>query len=120
MATGKQKIVPQLWFDKEAKEAALFYCSVLPESEITGTQVLKGTPSGDVETVSFEVRGYAFQAISAGPYFKFNPSISFMINFDPSQDPNARQRIDRLWDQLIKGGQALMPLDRYPFSERYG
>jgi predicted 3-demethylubiquinone-9 3-methyltransferase (glyoxalase superfamily) len=70
--------------------------------------------------VSFELWGYQFQAISAGPVFKFNPSISFMVNFDPSQDKKARQRIDKVWDNLMEGGKALMPLDKYPFSERYG
>jgi len=43
-----------------------------------------------------------------------------MINFDPSQDNEARQRIDAVWDKLMEGGKALMPLDKYPFSERYG
>jgi predicted 3-demethylubiquinone-9 3-methyltransferase (glyoxalase superfamily) len=59
-------------------------------------------------------------AISAGPLFKFNPSISFMVNFDPSQDKDARTRIDQVWRKLSAGGNVLMPLDKYPFSERYG
>ncbi|MEZ4657826.1 MAG: VOC family protein [Caldilineaceae bacterium] len=58
--------------------------------------------------------------ISAGPLFQFSPSISFMINFDPAQDPEASSRIDAVWAKLIDGGSALMPLDKYPFSERYG
>jgi len=120
MAVTKQKIVPHLWFDKEAAEAADFYCSVFPDSRITSLTTLHNTPSGDTETVSFELWGYQFQAISAGPLFKFNPSISFMVNFDPSQDNDARQRIDQVWNNLMEGGQALMPLDTYPFSERYG
>ena len=120
MAVIKQKIVPHLWFDKEAEEAANFYCSVLPYSKITSLTTLHNTPSGDTEIVSFELWRYQFQAISAGPLFRFNPSISFMVNFDPSQDKEARQRIDEVWKNLIEGGQALMPLDKYPFSERYG
>ena len=59
-------------------------------------------------------------AISAGPLFKFNPSISFMVNFDPSQYTDARKRIDEVWEKLSDGGKALMPIDKYPFSERYG
>lgn len=120
MAVIKQKIVPHLWFDREAREAANFYCSVFPDSIITSSTTLHNTPSGDTDIVSFELWGYKFQAISAGPLFKFNPSISFMINFDPSQDKEARQRIDEVWGNLMEGGKALMPLDKYPFSERYG
>jgi predicted 3-demethylubiquinone-9 3-methyltransferase (glyoxalase superfamily) len=59
-------------------------------------------------------------ALSAGPYFELNPSISFMVNFDPSQDRDARERIDQVWEKLSTGGKPLMPLDRYDFSERYG
>jgi len=120
MAVIKQKIVPHLWFDTEAEEAANFYCSVFPDSRITNITTLYDTPSGDTDVVSFELGGYRFQAISAGPLFEFNPSISFMINFDPSQDDHERQGIDRVWDNLIEGGKALMPLDEYPFSKRYG
>ncbi|MEJ2208013.1 MAG: VOC family protein [Anaerolineae bacterium] len=120
MAGIKQKIVPHLWFDKEAREAADFYCSIFPDSRITASTTLHDTPSGDTDTVSFELWGYQFQAISAGPLFQFNPSVSFMVNFDPSQDNDARRRIDRVWNILMDGGQALMPLDEYSFSERYG
>ncbi|RJQ36333.1 VOC family protein [Candidatus Parcubacteria bacterium] len=116
----KQKIVPHLWFDKEAKEAAEFYTSLFPQSSITNVTALHDTPSGDVDVVSFDLWGYSFQAISAGPLFKFNPSISFMVNFDPSQDTDARARIDQVWNKLTEGGKILMPLDKYPFSERYG
>lgn len=115
-----QKIVPHLWFDKEAKEAAEFYTSTFQNSKITNTTTLHDTPSGDAVIVSFELLGYKFMAISAGPLFKFNPSISFMINFDPSQDPDARKRIDEVWEKLSKGGKVLMALDKYPFSEYYG
>ena len=59
-------------------------------------------------------------AISAGPLFKFNPSVSFFVNFDPSRDQDARNNLDRMWERLSEGGTALMPLDKYPFSERFG
>jgi predicted 3-demethylubiquinone-9 3-methyltransferase (glyoxalase superfamily) len=120
MVKVKQKIIPHLWFDKEAKEAAKFYNSLFPESKITGTTTLHNTPSGDADIVSFELAGYQFMAISAGPLFKFNPSISFFLNFDPSRDKNARKNLDALWDELSQSGTALMPLDQYPFSKRYG
>lgn len=116
----KHKIVSHLWFDKEAKEAANFYGSVFPDSSITDVTTLHNTPSGDCDVVSFTVCGQPFMAISAGPLFKFNPSISFFVNFDPSQDADARTRIDEVWAKLTDGGKILMPLDKYPFSKRYG
>lgn len=116
----KQKIVPHLWFDREAKEAASFYCAVFPDSSVTNITTLHNTPSGDCDVVSFTLWGYSFMAISAGPVFKFNPSVSFMVNFDPSQDKDAKTRIDEVWAQLSDGGKVLMPLDKYPFSECYG
>ena len=112
----QQKIVPHLWFDKEAKEAAKFYCSAFPDSEITSISTLHDTPSGDCDVVAFTLSGYRFMSISAGPLFKFNPSVSFMLNFDPS----ARENLDALWGKLSQDGTTLMPLDKYPFSERYG
>lgn len=130
-----QKIVPHLWFDKEAKEAAEFYASVFPHSKVTSMSVIHDTPSGDCDVVSFEIAGYKFQAISAGPLFKFNPSISFMVNFDPvrddgaspvsngvgpSQEAQAREELDRVWDKLSQGGTVRMELGEYPFSKRYG
>ena len=115
-----QKITPHLWFDKEAKEAVEFYTSVFPDSKITNTTTLHDTPSGDTDILSFELAGQSFMAISAGPLFKFNPSVSFFVNFDPSRDKNARENIDILWDNLAQGGMALMPLQQYPFSQRYG
>ncbi len=72
-----QKIIPHLWFDKEAKKAAEFYCSIFPNSKITNSIMLQDTPSGDSEVLSFNLDGYEFMAISAGPFFKINPSISY-------------------------------------------
>jgi predicted 3-demethylubiquinone-9 3-methyltransferase (glyoxalase superfamily) len=127
MAVIKQKIVPHLWYDREAKEAAGFYTSIFPDSTITYETTLRDTPSGDGDVVSFELWGQKFMAISAGPYFKFNPSVSFMVNFDPllfdpspSRDRDARAKIDEVWERLSEGGTVLMPIDKYPFSERYG
>lgn len=119
-----QKIVPHLWFDKEAAEAAEFYASVFPESRVTSITRMEDTPSGDCDMVLFELWGQKFMAISAGPIFKPNPSISFMVNFDPllfgGSQESARAKIDEVWNMLINGGSALMPIDEYPFSKRYG
>ena len=115
-----QKITPHLWFDKEAREAAEFYTSLFPDSNVTNITTLHDIPSGDSDIVSFELAGQPFMAISAGPLFKFNPSVSFFVNFDPSRDKDARNNLDRMWERLSEGGMALMPLDKYPFSERFG
>lgn len=121
MATFQHKITPHLWFDKESKQAAEFYTSAFGNnSKITNITTLHDTPSGDTDIVSFELSSQPFMAISAGPLFQFNPSVSFMVNFDPSRDENARKNLDALWEKLSAGGTALMPLDQYPFSERYG
>ncbi|RPE81942.1 VOC family protein [Vulcaniibacterium tengchongense] len=112
-------ITPHLWFDKEAREAAGFYCSVFPDSRIDAVVTVRDTPSGDCDVVNFRLHGQPFMAISAGPAFRFNPSVSFMVNFDPG-DPQARARLDAAWAKLLEGGQALMPLDAYPFSPRFG
>jgi predicted 3-demethylubiquinone-9 3-methyltransferase (glyoxalase superfamily) len=109
-----QKIVPHLWYDKEAEEAAEFYASVFPESKVTNVSKITDTPSGDCDVVSFNLWRHDFMSISAGPLFKFNPSISFIVGCD------TKEQVDGLWEKLIEGGSALMPLDTYPFSDWYG
>ena len=94
MITVKPKIVPHLWYDKEAKEAAEFYCSIFPDSKITNITTLHDTPSGDCDIVSFELSGEPFMAISAGPLFKFNESISFIVYCD------TQEQIDYYWKKL--------------------
>ncbi|MFN2555454.1 MAG: VOC family protein [Nitriliruptorales bacterium] len=108
------KITPHLWFDREAVEAAEFYSSTFPNSKITNVTTIYDTPSGDADIVSFEVLGHPFTAISAGPPFQFNPSVSFLVSCDTVDE------VDTLWDRLAQGGTPLMPLAGYPFSERYG
>ena len=120
MASIRQRIVPHLWYDKEAAEAARFYASVFPESRVTSVNTIHDTPSGDAGQVSFEIWGQPFMAISGGPYFKLNPAVSFFVNFDPSREKDAAERLDEVWDKLAEGGTALMPLGEYPFSKRYG
>lgn len=120
-------IVPHLWFDTQAVEAAEFYASVFPGGKVIHTGKLHDTPSGDCDLVSFSLWGQQFEAISAGPLFKFNPSISFIVNFDPlfygvcdSAKTAAWEAQAALWENLCDGGKVMIPLGRYPFSESYG
>jgi len=117
-----RKITPHLWFDTEAVQAAKFYTSVFDNSRITNVTTIHDVPSptGDSDIVSFELEGQPFMAISAGPLFKLNPSVSFMVNYDPSREPDARAKLDAAWEKLSQGGSVLMPLQEYPFSKRYG
>jgi predicted 3-demethylubiquinone-9 3-methyltransferase (glyoxalase superfamily) len=127
MAQVSRKIVPHLWFDKQAREAADFYASVFPDSRVVSSVVIPSTPSGDCDLVTFDVWGQRFMAISAGPEFRLNPSISFLVNFDPllfgeegAGESAARKKLDEVWVKLSEGGQELMPLGAYPFSKHYG
>lgn len=123
-----QKLVPSLWFDHTATEAAAFYASALPHTRVTDTQYYpsEGLPdfqkdfAGLPLTVEFEVAGFRFVAINAGPEFPVNPSVSFMLNFDPSRDDAAREHLDATWAALADGGRTLMPLGSYDFSSHYG
>lgn len=108
-----QKIIPHLWFDRQAKEAAKFYTSIFPKSKVTSVTTLHDTPGGDADVVAFTLSGYQFMAISAGPLFKFNPSISFHIRCD------SIKKVDTYYKQLSKDGKILMELSEYPFSKRY-
>ncbi|HET7259212.1 MAG TPA: VOC family protein [Candidatus Acidoferrum sp.] len=107
-------ITPHLWFDKQAKEAAALYISLLPNSKIMRVRTLHNTPSGNCDVVSFQLSGQPFMAISAGPLFKFNPSVSFHLKCA------TKDEVDDIWGKLSPGGKVLMPLDRYPFSARFG
>lgn len=90
-----QKITPHLWFDTQAKEAAEYYVSVFgQDSKIHSVQTIRETPSGDAHIVSFSLRGQDFMAISAGPLFKFNEAISFMVNCDTQEE------VDYFWSKL--------------------
>lgn len=126
-----QKIIPNLWFDGVAKEAAEFYVAAFDNAKIVGTTYYPKSKeegladfqldlAGKELTVDFEIEGYRFTNINAGPEFTFNQSISFMVNFDPSRDEQAEQHLNELWSKLIDGGNVLMDLDEYPFSKRYG
>ena len=98
MAIAKSKIVPHLWFDTEAREAAELYVSIFPDSRIDRVRSIGGTPSGNVDVVSFTLSGQPFMAISAGPAFRFNEAISFLIECADQAE------IDYYWAKLGAGG----------------
>src|SRR5690606_7969673 len=85
-----------------------------PNSRISKITTLQDTPSGSVDTVTFSLVGRDFQAISAGPVFKFNPSVSLHYL------STTKEEVDAIWGKLIEGGTALVELGEYPFSERFG
>lgn len=97
-----QKITPNLWFDGNAKEAAEFYVSVFPGSKIISTSYypeeglldFQRDFAGKELTIDFELSGNRFTAINAGPEFKFNEAVSFLITCE-NQD-----EIDYYWEKL--------------------
>ena len=101
-----QKIVPNLWFDTEAEEAAEFYTSAFPNSRILGkTHYPEGAPreAGMVMTVDFELDGQRFTGINGGPDFKFDEAVSFLIECEDQGE------LDRYWEALLAdGGEELV------------
>lgn len=94
-----QKISPFLWFDKEAKQAAEFYVKVFGgNSKIKSSTTQGNTPSGTVEIVNIELLGQEFTLMSAGPFAKFNESISFTI------DCADQAEVDHFWNALTADG----------------
>lgn len=96
-----QKIAPMLWFDKEAEEAANFYVSVFKNAKIGKiTRYPETGPgqAGSVMTVEFELDGQPFTGLNAGPYFKFNEAVSFVV------DCADQAEVDYYWDRLLEGG----------------
>lgn len=103
------KIIPNLWFDANAEEAVSYYISVFkggkilkttyyPNSAEEGLADFQQDFAGKVLTVEFEILGMRFIAINAGPHFKFNEAVSFMI---PCKD---QMEIDYYWEALTAGG----------------
>lgn len=97
-------IFPCLWCNGDAKEAAEFYCQVF------GGKITVDTPV----VINIELFGQKLMLLNAGPQFEKNPSISFLINCASEED------VQHYWDLLSEDGMALMELDSYPWSKKYG
>jgi predicted 3-demethylubiquinone-9 3-methyltransferase (glyoxalase superfamily) len=100
--TTTPKIVPALWYTKEAEEAARFYASVFPDSRVDRVAPLAADspsgPAGSVVVVEFTLFGQAFMAMSAGPHHDFNDAISFMVHCD------SQEELDRYWNAILENG----------------
>lgn len=98
----QQKIIPNLWFDTEAEEAASFYVSVFEEGRIVNVTHYTEAgprPAGTVMTVEFELEGQRFVGINGGPEFKFDEAVSFQITCEDQDE------VDYFWAKLSEGGE---------------
>jgi predicted 3-demethylubiquinone-9 3-methyltransferase (glyoxalase superfamily) len=114
-------IAPCLWLDGQAEAAAAFYARVFAAGRVGAASRYPesadnpaGRPRGSVLTVEVELAGKRFTLLNGGPAFTLNPSVSFFAHVDSPAEA------DRLWASLSEGGEALMPIGAYPWSERYG
>ncbi|TMI63581.1 MAG: VOC family protein [Bacteroidetes bacterium] len=101
----KEKITPCLWFNGQAKEAATLYCSVFANAKITAQSPI---------VTSINVSGQSFTLLDGGPMYKPNASISFYYICEKEEELN------NIWNAFSKEGTVLMPLDKYPWGEKYG
>src|SRR6476660_7880985 len=100
-----QKIIPCLWFDDKAEEAAKFYASIFKNSKIGDISrygkegyEFHGKEDGTVMTVDFEIEGQKYVALNGGPIFKFNEAISFQVFCETQKE------VDYYWEKLSEGG----------------
>lgn len=98
-------IFPCLWFDNNAKEAAVFYSTVFGNSKIIVDTSM---------VVIFEIEGFKIMGLNGGPMFQKNPGISLFVNC------RSEEETETVYNKLIEGGMAMMPLNKYPWSEKYG
>jgi len=115
------EVVPCIWLDDQAEQAAAFYLKAFGDGRVLGTSHYpesrdnpSGRPRGSVLTVDLELQGRRFTLLNGGPIFKPNPSVSFFAHV---ATPAAA---DLLYGALAEGGVPLMPIGSYPWSERYG
>lgn len=132
------RIIPNIWCDGTALEAAEFYAGIFREGAITkivtypeeGLPDFQANMAGRPLTVDVEIHGRPLTLINAGPEFRPNHSISFLLNFDPAAFGDdgddvakradlAREYLDEVHDALIDGGESMMELGEYPHSPRY-
>lgn len=116
-----QSIVPCIWLDDQAEQAASVYTQAFGDGRVSAVSYYPesfdnpgGKPRGSVLTVEFDVAGQRFTALNGGPHFVINPSISFFAHVEVAEEA------ERLFSILADGGEVLMPLGSYPWSERYG
>jgi len=100
-----KQIMPCLWFENQAEEAARFYTSLFKNSKITSIthyppspSAASGRPAGSVMTVNFELNGQEFMGLNGGPEFKFTEAISLTVRCKDQKE------IDEFWDNLSRGG----------------
>ncbi len=97
------RLLPFLWYARDAEEAARFYASILPDSRVDSVHILPGDspsgPEGSVNVVNFTLLGQPMQAMTAGPHQDFNDAISLMIEVDTQEE------LDRFWKALGEGGK---------------
>ncbi len=113
-----QKIVTFLMFDGQAEEAISFYTSLFDNSQIlslTRYGSEEADAEGTVMHAIFSLNGQQFMCIDSNIEhdFTFTPAVSLYVNCETEGE------VDTLFEQLSQGGEVLMPLDRYPFSERF-
>jgi predicted 3-demethylubiquinone-9 3-methyltransferase (glyoxalase superfamily) len=115
-----QKIIPFLWFDTEAEEAADFYISIFDNSKKLNiskydesSAKATGMKAGSAFVVSFQLEGQNFTAMNAGPHFKINESISLFAYCE------SNEKIEKVYNKLSKGGKVLFPIGKYDWSQRY-
>ena len=97
-----QKVTPFLWFDGNAEEAANFYVSVFPDSEVTAVSRYGEAgpgPAGSAMVVSFKLDGQEFSALNGGPQFTFSEAVSFLISC------GSQAEVDHYWETLSEGGE---------------
>ncbi len=112
-----QQITPFLWFNDNAEEAMNFYVSLFENSKVVRLDRYGEAgpgPKGSVMTANFMLEGQEFIALNGGPLFTFTPAISFFVNCA------SEKKVNELFHKLSVGGEILMPLDKYPFSEKFG
>lgn len=101
----KKQITPCLWYDGQAKNAAALYCSVFTDSKITAQSPI---------VTEIELSGQKFILLDGGPIYKPNPSISFYYICENDEELNT------IWNAFSQEGKVMMPLDKYPWGEKYG
>jgi len=101
----KENITPCLWYNNQAREAANLYCAAFENAKITAQSPI---------VTAIDVNGQSLTLLDGGPMYKPNPSISFYYICEKADE------LDRAWNTLSKEGMVLMPLDKYPWSEKYG